>query len=183
MPSKSKTKGSSFEREVAKDLSELYEDSFVRTPSSGAYVGGTNVIRKERLSEGQIQSFRGDIIPPDDWKYFNVECKSYADFPFHQLLYQGDVRLLDEWIEQILDVAEDNDLNLLILKFNRKGKYIGFQERLLNISMFTHRHVNYKDWIITGYKDFFKLNQGSVKHLSIQGIPIAPIVERPVENE
>ena len=109
MPSKSKTKGSSFEREVAKDLSELYEDSFVRTPSSGAYVGGTNVIRKERLSEGQIQSFRGDIIPPDDWKYFNVECKSYADFPFHQLLYQGDVRLLDEWIEQLLDVAEDND--------------------------------------------------------------------------
>ena len=77
----------------------------------------------------------------------------------------------------------DNDLNLLILKFNRKGKYIGFQERLLNISMFTHRHVNYKNWIITGYKDFFKLNQGSVKHLSIQGIPIAPIVERPVENE
>ena len=54
MPSKSKTKGSSFEREVAKDLSELYEDSFVRTPSTGAYVGGTNVIRKERLSEGQI---------------------------------------------------------------------------------------------------------------------------------
>ena len=112
-----------------------------------------------------------------------MECKSYADFPFHQLLYQGDVRLLDEWIEQLLDVAEDNDLNLLILKFNLKGKYIGFQERLLNISMFTHRHVNYKNWIITGYKDFFKLNQGSVKHLSIQGIPIAPIVERPVENE
>ena len=85
MPSKSKTKGSSFEREVAKELSDLYNESFVRTPSSGAYIGGSNVARKEVLSEGQIQSFRGDIIPPDDWKYFNVECKSYADFPFHQL--------------------------------------------------------------------------------------------------
>ena len=116
MPSKSKTKGSSFERETANKLSTLYNESFIRTPSSGAYVGGSNVIRKEYLSDGQIQSFRGDIIPPDDWKYFNVECKSYADFPFHQLLLSDDIRLLDEWTGQLLEVAEENDLNLLILK-------------------------------------------------------------------
>ena len=170
MPSKSKIKGSSFERDVAKELSELYDESFVRTPSSGAYVGGSNVARKEVLSEGQIQSFRGDIIPPDEGKYFNVECKSYADFPFHQLLSLGDVRLLDEWTEQLLDVAEENDLNLLILKFNRKGKYIGFQEQLLNTSFTTIRHVIYKDWVITGYEDFWELNQAPVKHHSINGI-------------
>ena len=117
MPSKSKSKGSSFEREVASELSTLYGESFVRTPSSGAYVGGSNVVRKKTLSEGQVQSFRGDIIPPDDWKYFNVECKSYADFPFHHLLLDKDIPLLDDWIEQLLDVAENEDLNLLILKF------------------------------------------------------------------
>jgi Holliday junction resolvase len=171
MPSKSKTKGSSFEREVAKELSKLYNESFIRTPSSGAYVGGTNVVRKEYLSEGQVQSFRGDIIPPDDWKYFNVECKSYADFPFHQFLYQGNIRLLDNWIEQILEVAEEKDLNLLILKFNRKGKYIGFQKRLLDTSFYTHRHINYKDWTFTGYNDFLELNHGSIKYLSVEGIP------------
>ena len=171
MPSKSKIKGSSFERDVAKELSELYDESFVRTPSSGAYVGGSNVARKSFLSEGQIQSFRGDIIPPDDWKYFNVECKSYADFPFHQLLHRGDVRLLDDWAEQLIDVSEENDLNLLILKFNRKGKYIGFQEKLLNSSFFTHRHIIYKQWAITGYSDFWELNQDSVKYLSMNGIP------------
>ena len=178
MPSKSKIKGSSFEREVAKELSDLYNESFVRTPSSGAYVGGSNVVRKSFLSEGQVQSFRGDIIPPDDWKYFNVECKSYADFPFHQFLYQGNIRLLDEWIEQILEVAEEKDLNLLIFKFNRKGKYIGFQKHLLNSSykweytkFTTHRHVSYKDWIFTGYKDFIEKNHGSIKYLSVEGIP------------
>ena len=170
MPSKSKTKGSSFERDVAKELSELYNESFVRTPSSGAYIGGSNVARKEVLSEGQIQSFRGDIIPPDDWKYFNVECKSYADFPFHQLLLNDDVRLLDEWAEQLLQVAEENDLNLLILKFNRKGKYIGFQKRLFNIFT-TNRHIIYKHWVITGYQDFWALNQASVKYYSMNGIP------------
>ena len=171
MPSKSKTKGSSFERDVAKELSELYNESFVRTPSSGAYIGGSNVARKEVLSEGQIQSFRGDIIPPDDWKYFNVECKSYADFPFHQLLLNDDVRLLDEWAEQLLQVAEEKDLNLLILKFNRKGKYIGFQKHLLNSSFYIHQYVHYKGWIFTGYNEFIKQNNGSIKDLSIEGVP------------
>jgi len=170
MPSKSKTKGSSFERETANELSTLYNESFVRTPSSGAYVGGSNVARKEVLSEGQIQSFRGDIIPPDDWKHFNVECKSYADFPFHQLLLSGDIRLLDEWTEQLLAVAEENDLNLLILKFNHKGKYIGFEERLLDTSFTTNRHIIYNHWVITGYKDFWELNQASVKHHSTNGV-------------
>ena len=173
MPSKSKTKGSSFEREIAKELSDLYSESFIRTPSSGAYVGGSNVARKDFLSEGQVQSFRGDIIPPDDWKYFNVECKSYADFPFHQFLYDGEIRLLEEWTAQLLDVSEDKDLNLLILKFNRKGKYIGFQESLHNTSFKTFRHTIYKDWLFTGYSDFWQLNKESVKYLSIQGNPYA----------
>jgi Holliday junction resolvase len=171
MPSKSKTKGSSFEREIANELSDLYNESFVRTPSSGAYVGGSNVARKEYLSEGQVQSFRGDIIPPDDWKYFNVECKSYADFPFHQFLFKDDIRLLDDWIEQLLDVAEEKDLNLLILKFNRKGKYIGFQKHLLNSSFYIPQYVHYKGWIFTGYKEFIKQNNGSIKDLSIEGVP------------
>jgi len=169
MPSKSKSKGSSFEREVASELSTLYDESFVRTPSSGAYVGGSNVVRKDTLSEGQIQSFRGDIIPPDDWKYFNVECKSYADFPFHHFLLDKDIPLLDDWIEQLLDVAEDEDLNLLILKFNRKGKYIGFQEKLLGTSFTTTRHIIYKHWAITGYDNFLQKNSNSVKYLSIEG--------------
>ena len=169
MPSKSKSKGSSFEREVASELSTLYDESFVRTPSSGAYVGGSNVVRKDTLSEGQIQSFRGDIIPPDDWKYFNVECKSYADFPFHHFLLDKDIPLLDDWIEQLLDVAEDEDLNLLILKFNRKGKYIGFQEKLLGTSFTTTRHIIYKHWAITGYDNFLQKNSNSIKYLSIEG--------------
>ena len=169
MPSKSKTKGSSCEREIAKELSDLYNESFIRTPSSGAYVGGSNVVRKDFLSEGQIQSFRGDIIPPDDWKYFNVECKSYADFPFHHFLLDKDIPLLDDWIEQLLDVAEDEDLNLLILKFNRKGKYIGFQEKLLGTSFTTTRHIIYKHWAITGYDNFLQKNSNSVKYLSIEG--------------
>ena len=46
MSSKSKNKGNNWEREVANNLSTLYKESFIRVPSSGAYVGGKNNVRK-----------------------------------------------------------------------------------------------------------------------------------------
>lgn len=65
MPSPSKIKGSGFEREVAKFLSDTYGESFIRNNSgSGAYIGGANHIRKNTLSEAQIRHAKGDIIPP-----------------------------------------------------------------------------------------------------------------------
>ena len=62
MPSKSKAKGSSYERDLAKFLSEKYNGSFVRVPNSGAYIGGSNFHRATNLSEGQVRGFKGDII-------------------------------------------------------------------------------------------------------------------------
>ena len=64
MSSKSKNKGKSWERDVCLFLSELYNDSFIRVPGSGAFIGGSNQFRKDTLSEEQIKLSRGDIIPP-----------------------------------------------------------------------------------------------------------------------
>ena len=55
MSSKSKTKGKSWERDVCLFLSELYNQSFIRVPGSGAFIGGTNQFRKETLSDEQIK--------------------------------------------------------------------------------------------------------------------------------
>ena len=63
MTSPQKAKGGSFEREIAQFLSNLYGESFIRAPGSGAYVGGSNKSRKEVLHEGQVRSFKGDIVP------------------------------------------------------------------------------------------------------------------------
>ena len=79
MPSPSKNKGSGFERETAKFLSETYGESFIRAPGSGAYVGGKNQSRTEILHEGQIRSFKGDIVPGQSFHKLNIECKFYAD--------------------------------------------------------------------------------------------------------
>ena len=114
MASKSKTKGKTFEREIANFLSDLYDESFTRVPYSGAFIGGKNMFRKEKLDEAQIRGFKGDIIPPDTWSKLNIECKNYADFTFHALFQQKSIPLLNDWIDQTYDAADEGDFNLII---------------------------------------------------------------------
>ena len=173
--SKSKNKGKGFEREVCNILSEIYQDNFERVPYSGAFVGGINAARKSTLTENQIKAFKGDVIPPDEWKYFNCECKNYADFPFHQLLQEKPIPLLEQWLEQTLDAHDENDLDLLFMKFNRKGIYIAFPKNLVDKFKF-QRYINYtsKDygsWTITFWQDFQaqEFNTRQIKNLSING--------------
>ena len=167
MPSPSKTKGSSFEREVANFLSDLYGESFIRAPGSGAYVGGKNQSRKQFLHEGQIRSFKGDIVPGQSFVKFNAECKSYKDFPFHQL-YTGECKVLDGWIEQMMDVAEEGDLNILFMKFNRKGKFVVLQSSNTwitdNFTYYSSKKSG--DWIIIDFDHFFKHNKDLLKAYS-----------------
>jgi Holliday junction resolvase len=167
MPSPSKAKGSSFEREVATFLSKLYNESFIRAPGSGAYVGGKNQARKEFLHEGQIRSFKGDIVPGQSFTKLNVECKSYADFPFHQL-YTGDCKLLEGWLDQLMDVAEQDDVNVLFMKFNRKGRFVVVQSSLTwgadNFTYYTSK--SHGDWIIINFENFFNSNRDLLKSYS-----------------
>ena len=124
MTSKSKAKGSSWERDVCQTLSELYDDNFMRVPNSGAYTGGMNAHRKDVLTTEQIKLSRGDIVPPVLFCNFVAECKNYAEFPFHQLVKKNRIALLDTWIEQVELDSEDKDLWLLFIKITRKGTYL-----------------------------------------------------------
>jgi hypothetical protein len=164
MPSKSKNKGSSFEREIATFLSNLYGESFVRIPNSGAYIGGANTHRKNRLSENQIKSFKGDIVPPDSWVYFNAEAKNYADFPFHQVL-TGKCKQLDTWLEQLTVVAEPHDVNFLFFKINRKGRFVCVESRLTwkSDNFFYYSSESHKDWVIIEFDHFWQQNKELVQ--------------------
>ena len=164
MPSPQKNKGSSFEREIAKYLSDKYGESFIRAPGSGAYVGGKNQSRTEVLHEGQIRSFKGDIVPGQSFTKMNVECKFYADFPFH-LLLTGECKVIDAWIGQLMDVADSTDLNILFMKFNRKGRYIAVQSKLTwvadNFTYYTSQ--KHGDWMIFEFESFFMHNTDLLK--------------------
>ena len=167
MPSPQKAKGSGFEREIAKYLSEKYNESFIRAPGSGAYIGGKNQSRTQILHEGQIRSFKGDIVPGQTFTKMNVECKFYADFPFH-LLLSGECKVIDVWLEQLMDVADPNDCNILFMKFNRKGRYIAVQSKLTwvtdNFLYYTSPKLG--DWIIMEFDNFFLNNSQLLKAYS-----------------
>jgi hypothetical protein len=158
MSSKSKNKGKSWERDVCIYLSELYNDSFIRVPNSGAYVGGKNESRKEHLSEEQIKLSRGDIIPPIKFPYFLAECKNYADFPFHQLIARHGIKLLDSWIEQVEhDVTTEKDVWLLFIKITRKGQFVLFNPQHLGDQLFPLPYgVKYKKYWFCEMNYFFE---------------------------
>jgi hypothetical protein len=160
MPSPQKAKGSGFEREVAKFLSDLYGESFIRAPGSGAYIGGKNQSRTQVLHEGQIRSFKGDIVPGQNFPKLNAECKSYADFPFH-LVLGGGCKVLDGWLDQMMEVAEPDDLNVLFMKFNRKGRFVVVQSKYTWITdhFLYYTSAKHKDWIILEFDNFFKFNK------------------------
>lgn len=168
MTSKSKAKGSSFEREVAKYLSDMYGESFIRNISgSGAYVGGSNVHRKSTLTNNQILSTRGDIHCPESFSNLNIECKSYSDFSWHLLFEES--KQLESWIEQLITVGDKNSLNLLCFKITRRGRYVAVQGHIdwnVNNNYFVYNSKKHGNWFVMSFESFFETNQEKIKLLS-----------------
>lgn len=160
---KSKRKGKDGERELSKILTNYFNDTFTRSPQSGAYIGGSNNKRKEFLHEGTIRVFKGDIIPPENFSKMVIEVKSYEKFPFHLLLCNDDISLLDNeksgWISQIEETLDTDDIWFLFFKVKNKGWYIVFHKD--NISFLSMENINYclrKKYIVTELHSFLKNN-------------------------
>ena len=99
VPSKSKTKGNSFERDVCKYLGGLTGLNFTRVPNSGAFLGGSNQVRVGNLTESQVQVFDGDIIVPEEWMDWSIECKFYKELAWKKLFQPEGIAQLNNWIE------------------------------------------------------------------------------------
>lgn len=175
MTSKQKAKGNSWERDICKHLSDLYSESFIRVPNSGAYIGGKNSKRKQVLHEGQIRSFKGDIIPGESFPKLNLEAKNYKDFPFHHL-FTGSCNTLDKWIDQCMEVADVGDFNIICIKITRKGTYVAIQispdltqdlsgcQLKFQNELIYHTSVH-GTWVFMDYEKFWKLNHSIVRTL------------------
>jgi len=160
MPSPAKQKGNAWEREVAKDLSETFNENFIRVPNSGAYTGGANLHRLDRLTEDQKRMMDGDIMVPPCLSRFKIECKSYKTFEYHQLF--TDNKTLNKWIKQ----AESGTFWFLVIKVTRKGSYILFPTTLSHYFRFKN-FLRYTDkYIITAYTDFWKNNADALRRIN-----------------
>ena len=131
---------------------------------------GKNQARTQFLHEGQIRSFKGDIVPGESFSKLNAECKFYADFPFH-LLLTGECKQFDSWIEQLLDVEDTGDLNIIFMKFNRIGRYVAIQPKLTwsadNFIFYGSKKCG--DWYIMEFDTFFNLNKDRFKEYAHSG--------------
>lgn len=166
--SKQKQKGSSWERDFAKFLSQTYNESFIRNISgSGAYLGGKNFHRTATLTADQIRHTRGDVSVPESFAKLNIECKNYADFAWH-LVFTGN-RQLDEWLDQLMCVAGEGDVNLLAIKVTRRGTFVAVQDHLAWNKKCAHviYPSSHGDWVIADFGEFFRLNSELVREYSL----------------
>ena len=176
MPSKQKQKGSQFERDIAQFLTEQFSAPFCRVPNSGAYIGGKNSQRMQTLSEGQVRSFKGDIIPGPGFEFMNIECKSYKSFAFHQL-FSSECKQLDTWIDQCMTVADPGDLNLLFMKFSRQGTFVATPvdaQLILPYNGISYASKKHGTWYFAAMDLFFQLNKQNIKNFS-RNIPNIPL--------
>ena len=64
-----------------------------------------------------------------------------------------------------MDVADPTDLNILFMKFNRKGRYIAVQSKLTwvadNFTYYTSQ--KHGDWMIFEFESFFMHNTDLLK--------------------
>ena len=160
MPSAAKQKGNAWERDVAKDLSETFNENFIRVPNSGAYTGGANVFRIDQLTEQQKRMMDGDIMVPPCLSRYKIECKNYKTFDFHQLFNEN--KTLDKWIKQ----AEFGLLWFLVIKVTRKGSFILFRKEVSKHFSYKN-YLSYKDkYVITDYKEFWQENADAIRRLN-----------------
>ena len=161
MANPQKRKGSAFERVIADEMSAEFGLSIIRTPNSGAYVGGKNACRIETLTEEQVLLADGDLVMPKELAHIKVECKAYKDFSFVSLFENN--ALMDKWIEQSLEGTDKHWF--VIFKINRQGVFVAFDKDLKETYMLPRSYFTYKSSIICKYKGFFQQNKDIILNL------------------
>lgn len=157
---RNKEKGKAFERKIAHLLTDVFEDTFTRTPNSGAHTGGQNAVNN--FTDNQKLLLDGDIIVPESLSKLVFECKTKKVFSFSQLYRKS--KVLEDWIEQ---AKHPEKLWFLIFKINNQGEYVVFDEKYSQyiISMSTF-HIYKMKYIICSLDNFFERNRESIIDLN-----------------
>ena len=118
----SKNKGNTFERKIAKVLSDRFssvlgiDNAFRRNIDSGSYFGGKNQTRME--SHDLEKAEFGDIVAPNSF-LFSIECKHYKKPPTFSAMVDQKCKMIDDWIAKAKQDAENSNREMcLIMKFN-----------------------------------------------------------------
>lgn len=163
---KSNQKGKRGERALCMMLGEIFGGSFIRTPNSGAFIGGKFATRMTQLSPDQVRHRKGDIVPPDDLPRLVIESKNYETFSFNALM-DGNVAKLDEWIAQVVTTVDHDDVWFICFTANYKPWYVVFPDggKVFDLGSHCRYHGKAGCFIVTGMRDFFQRNIERVRAL------------------
>jgi hypothetical protein len=156
MSNYNKNKGKSYERILAKHLNKVFQLNFERVPNSGAFVGGKNSVRVQKLTSTQLLLSSGDIIVPDELSHVDFECKFYKTFAFNSLF--ENCEQLNKWIDQASNTSKD--LWFLCIKVNHKGEYVVFDKKHTKLYDKIGNYCIYRDsFIFTSLNNFLEINK------------------------
>lgn len=132
-----KAKGSSAELKICKILAEhLAPLKFIRTPGSGARIGGTNFNTFGNLySKEAMEFYVGDVVASNETEAgvkfrFVVESKSYKDAEKLEVLLNGKSKIYG-WLEEVnIDCVKVQKEPILIFKWNQTPLYCAFNPEM-----------------------------------------------------
>jgi len=136
-PGGGKAKGSSFEAKIAKALSAALPINFIKSPGSGARIGGKNFATiGAMMGEETMKLFNADVVPVNEQAVgqqfrFSVECKSYATPDNFTSLVSGSANVFKWFGESVVDSAKIGRDPVLIFKWNHTPIFVAVLTRTM----------------------------------------------------
>ena len=129
-PGGGKSKGSGFEGLIAKKLSAALPLNFIRSPGSGARVGGKNFEKIGAMfGADALKIFNADVVPVNEREQnvqfnFSIECKFYATQDHFTSMFSGTSNVFKWFDEAIVDAAKVERQPILIWKWNHTPTFV-----------------------------------------------------------
>lgn len=136
-PGGGKAKGNGFESTIAKKLSTSLPVNFIRSPGSGARVGGKNMATiGMMMGDDALKLFNADVVPVNEkaagYKFhYSIECKSYATADNFTSLVSGTANIFKWFEESVVDAAKIGKEPILIFKWNRTPIFVAVLARTM----------------------------------------------------
>lgn len=136
-PGMGKSKGNAFEALIAKKLSAALPINFIRSPGSGARIGGRNMSTiGAMMGEEALKLFNADVVPVNENMvgyrfHYSIECKSYATPDNFTSLVSGSANIFKWFEESVVDSAKIDREPVLIFKWNRTPVYVAVLSRTM----------------------------------------------------
>ena len=140
-PGMGKKKGNAFEGQIAKKLSgALAPLTFIRSPGSGARVGGKNYEAFGKMfGEDAMKLFVADVVATNErdcglnFKW-SIECKSYKSSDSFETMVAGNANIFKWFEESVTDAEKTNREPILVFKWNNTPVYVAVDSNLSDIS-------------------------------------------------